>query len=60
MPAAGRQPRNAPQDHEVAGQRPALPVVGERGGTAGTCAISPACIHRRMQSLHTLHGSGQE
>ncbi|QBL44458.1 hypothetical protein EGS96_02315 [Stenotrophomonas maltophilia] len=60
MPAAGRQPRNAPQDHEVAGQRSALPVVGKRGGTAGTCAISPPCIRRRMQSPPTLHGSGQE
>ncbi|AVK73178.1 hypothetical protein CEQ03_22700 [Stenotrophomonas maltophilia] len=25
MPAAGRQPGNATEDHEVAGQRPALP-----------------------------------
>ncbi|MBA0250273.1 hypothetical protein FEO92_13525 [Stenotrophomonas maltophilia] len=60
MPAAGRQPRNAPRDHEVAGQRSALLVFGERSGTGGTCAISPACIRPRMQSPPTLHGSGQE
>ncbi|WP_336331300.1 DUF4440 domain-containing protein [Stenotrophomonas maltophilia group sp. Smal12] len=39
---------------------PALPFADERSGTAGTCAISPARIHRRMQSLRTLHGARQE
>uniref|UniRef100_UPI002E7A59BA hypothetical protein n=1 Tax=Stenotrophomonas sepilia TaxID=2860290 RepID=UPI002E7A59BA len=43
-----------------AAPRPALPFADERSGTAGTCAISPARIHRRMQSLHTLHGARQE
>ncbi|MBA0263067.1 hypothetical protein D7U95_02610 [Stenotrophomonas maltophilia] len=31
VPAAGRQPRYVSRDHEVAGQRPALPSFFDRG-----------------------------
>ncbi|QEU32685.1 hypothetical protein FOB57_05885 [Stenotrophomonas maltophilia] len=58
MPAAGRQPGNATEDHEVAGQRPALPdyarVVApgdvRRTGTRG-CGGSTASRRR------SKHGS---
>ncbi|WP_423175779.1 hypothetical protein, partial [Stenotrophomonas maltophilia] len=42
---------------QASGRHYRLPTNAAAGRT---CAISPACIHRRMQSTHTLHGTRQE
>ncbi|TFZ45940.1 hypothetical protein E5C33_08145 [Stenotrophomonas maltophilia] len=54
MPAAGRHPDDASPRHEVAGQRPALPVTGDsasparvalRAGPLGQLALQRTPVH---------------
>ncbi|QEU32686.1 hypothetical protein FOB57_05890 [Stenotrophomonas maltophilia] len=61
MPAAGRHPGNATEDHEVAGQRPALPEhpallrQAMPGGRAGTRGCGGSMASRRRSK----HGSAR-
>ncbi len=52
VPAAGRQPGNATEDHEVAGQRPALPIakVYGPGGKRTSKRAPPSSLERPTAS----------